>query len=269
VPRRRKCLHVYQYWCDHVFGFMNARIQTWYPFNIQLCINGREWLARQMDRSDMKNRPEGIRIKHRVDGASVKAYNKQGSILRVETTINDPYGFKVYRPKEGTDDNSLDWRPMRKGIADLKRRADVSHQANDRYLTALGVVEVSTSLRGLVQDILKPAALNGQRVRAINPWAPNDALLLETVMRGEFTINGFRNRDLRPILFGSVAISKNETRRRSAAVSRKLRMLRAHGLIKKVQKSHRYHVTDKGRSIIGALLAARNANVDQLAKLAA
>ena len=45
--------------------------------------------------------------------------------------------------------------------------------------------------------------------------------------------------------------------------------LRAHGLIKKVPRSHRYLVTDKGRSVIGALLAARNASVHQLAKLAA
>lgn len=44
-----KCLHLYYYMIDPVFGCMNARIQTWFPFNIQVCINGREWLARQMD----------------------------------------------------------------------------------------------------------------------------------------------------------------------------------------------------------------------------
>src|SRR5204863_9167085 len=33
------------------FGFMNARIQTWFPFSIQICLNGREWLARQMDQA--------------------------------------------------------------------------------------------------------------------------------------------------------------------------------------------------------------------------
>jgi hypothetical protein len=53
VPRRRKCLHVYQYWMDPVFGFMNARLQTWYPFSIQICLNGREWLARQMDNAGL------------------------------------------------------------------------------------------------------------------------------------------------------------------------------------------------------------------------
>jgi hypothetical protein len=33
---------------------MNARIQSWFPFNIQVCINGREWLAQEMDRVGMK-----------------------------------------------------------------------------------------------------------------------------------------------------------------------------------------------------------------------
>lgn len=51
VSRLRRCLHIYQYWIDPVFGFMNARIQTWFPFNIQICINGREWLSRQMDKN--------------------------------------------------------------------------------------------------------------------------------------------------------------------------------------------------------------------------
>ena len=49
-PRVRKCLFLYHYWIDEIFGFMNARIQSWFPFSIQICLNGREWLARQMDR---------------------------------------------------------------------------------------------------------------------------------------------------------------------------------------------------------------------------
>jgi hypothetical protein len=51
-PRHCKCLHLY--WGDRAFGFMSARIQTWFPFTIQVCINGREWLARQMDRRGMR-----------------------------------------------------------------------------------------------------------------------------------------------------------------------------------------------------------------------
>ena len=48
--RYRKCLSLYHYQLHPVLGLMHARIQTWFPFNIQVGINGREWLARQMDR---------------------------------------------------------------------------------------------------------------------------------------------------------------------------------------------------------------------------
>ena len=48
-PRYRKCLHLYHYQIHPRFGFMSARIQTWFPFRIQICVNGREWLARSMD----------------------------------------------------------------------------------------------------------------------------------------------------------------------------------------------------------------------------
>ncbi len=71
--------------------------------------------------SDYKNRPEGIRVKHRVGANSVKMYDKQGKILRVETTLNDPKPFKVFRPLEGNPQGPREWRLMRKGIADLPR----------------------------------------------------------------------------------------------------------------------------------------------------
>ncbi len=47
--RKRQGLVLYHYWIDPIFGFMNAQVQTWLPFGIQVCLNGREWLARQMD----------------------------------------------------------------------------------------------------------------------------------------------------------------------------------------------------------------------------
>jgi len=48
-PRVRKCLFLYHYAVHPVFGFLNARIQTWFPFSIQICVNGRDWLAHQRD----------------------------------------------------------------------------------------------------------------------------------------------------------------------------------------------------------------------------
>src|SRR5260370_37398 len=65
--------------------------------------------------SDLKERPEGVRVKHRVNGNSVKTYDKQASVLRVETTLNEPRDLKVYRPKEGDEHGDKQWRPLRKG----------------------------------------------------------------------------------------------------------------------------------------------------------
>jgi len=48
---RRKCLFLYHYFIHPVFGFMSARLQTWFPFSLHLYMNGREWLARQMDQA--------------------------------------------------------------------------------------------------------------------------------------------------------------------------------------------------------------------------
>jgi hypothetical protein len=48
--RERKCLHHYLYVIDPEFGFMHVRIQGWIPYECQIYINGREWLARQLDR---------------------------------------------------------------------------------------------------------------------------------------------------------------------------------------------------------------------------
>lgn len=45
----RKCLHFYFYYLDREFGFMHVRLQSWFPFTLQIYVNGREWLARQLD----------------------------------------------------------------------------------------------------------------------------------------------------------------------------------------------------------------------------
>jgi hypothetical protein len=95
-----------------------------------------------------------------------------------------------------------------------------------------------------------------------------NAALLAAVSRGEYTINGLRNRDVRRQLWAKVGTDK-EQRRRAAAVTRLLRLLRAHGLLRKVSGTHRYVVTGGGRKIITALLAARQADVEQLTALAA
>ena len=66
-----------------------------------------------------------------------------------------------------------------------------------------------------------------------------------------------------------IRILEEEQERQAAAMGRQLRLLRAPGLIKKVSGTHRYVLTEKGRTTITALLSARKADVDQLTKMAA
>ena len=219
--------------------------------------------------SDVKRRPEGVRIKHRLGENSVKMYDKQGSMLRVETTINDVDNFKTFRAPENQPDAPPSWQRMRKGIADLHRRAAVSDASNNRYLDALAAVEDTTSLGELAARICRPTRHNGRRVRSLNPYAPADAALLTAISCGEFALNGLRNRDLRQRLCSNASASKAEQKRQAAAVSRQLHLLRAHHLIRKVPHTHRYHLTKAGRLAVTALIAARNANVQQLTKFAA
>jgi hypothetical protein len=219
--------------------------------------------------TDIMQRPEGVRIKHRLGQNAIKMYDKQGSVLRIETTINAVKGFKTFRAPESKPDAAKDWLPMRKGIADLHRRAEVSQAANDRYLAALASADDSTPLGRLSAGLCQPVERNGRRQRALNPHAPGDARLFEVISRGEFAINGFRNRDLRVRLFADADAGKEDQHRHAAAVSRQLALLRAHGLVKKVRGTHRYHLTKPGRLVVTALITARNVGTDALMKLAA
>jgi hypothetical protein len=395
IRRVRPCHVLYQYQIHPEVGWMHARIQTWFPFNMQVALNGREWLSRQMDKAglkyrqqgncfvwiedyeqaqnlmnqqletnwaellngfarqlnpdhdnmferypasyywtayqtewasdmvfgdandlrrlmpllvrhgllsfsspdvmryfgrkvnqsgvipgnfngtletDLKRRQEGERVKYRMNGNSVKfydkAYSEWGSVLRgAETTINTVGDFRVFRPQEGGPQDDLQWRELRKGISDLKRRAEVSQKANDRLLNALASVDDSRSVQDLTRNIQKHTQLKGRRVRALSPWG-QDRELFGVINHGEFFINGFRNRDLQSLLYSSEVKSNLERRKRSATISRKLRMLRAHALIRKVPHTHRYQVTEKGRTICIAVLTTALTSVHQLNELA-
>jgi hypothetical protein len=206
--------------------------------------------------STLHNRPEGIRIKHQVKKNSVKMYNKQGQILRVETTINDPRDFKVLRHKQGNEHGEKEWLKMRKGIADLYARAQVSDASNKRYIEALASFDTSKTIAELVSPICKANKLNNKRVRALRPWEEKDKLLLKTVNNGDYILAGFRNRDLFAVFYPNTKkISQIQKKQRKARITRQIRILRGHGIVKKVPHSHRYLVTSKGRRIISAILA--------------
>ncbi len=328
----------HKYWLDGEFGLMGARLQTWLPYGVQVWINGREWLARRLDRRGITyrrhdncfpwiedfdsaqklmnrmqchrwirsldrvlarlcpgyrqrlngpevywtafqtewatdvcfdspaslqalyrplirgamtalscdnilrfmskrrsfqgevdanlRRHEGVRIKHHLGGNTVKAYDKAGSVLRIETTISQPKQFRVFRTAQGDPQGAKAWRPLRKSVADLHRRAEVSEQVNRRYAEALATLDTTTSLSDLVTPICRPVRRNGTRCRALRPWSDEDRTLLEAVTRGEYIADGFTNRDIATRLYPGRRADQGERSRIASRVSYRLRLLR-------------------------------------------
>jgi hypothetical protein len=215
---------------------------------------------------------EGVRIKHWVDKNSLKLYNHL-NVARVELTINDVEFFKVYRASQADPDGPLDWRSMRRSVADLYRRAEVSQRVNERYLASMATVKETRTLKELVEPLCEratePGKKNPRKVRALNPWSQEDAALLLAISDPKWMVTGIRNRDLVAVLYPNETKDPVEKRRRSARVTRLIRILRGHGLLQKVPKSHRYHVNEAARTAMAALLAAANANPAELVSKAA
>jgi hypothetical protein len=212
----------------------------------------------------IKELDEGTCVKHLVLKNLLKMYDKFGTVLRLETSLHNLRDFKIYRTRENDPKGPKELLRMRQGVVDLPGRAEVCKQINARYAESLATVEEKTSLAEITKDLGKRTAWKGRSVRAINPLADEDVRLLEAVHRGDFLINGFRNRDLRAILFPELPATPAAAKAQSAKVTRLLRLLRAHALIDKIIKSHRYMVSEKGATKLTALLAARHANTKQL-----
>ena len=118
--------------------------------------------------TDFKRRASGDRVKYRIDGDSLKGYGKAstpvGDLFRVETLTQNVEVFKTYRPKEGGPQEELQWCRMRRGVADMRRRAAVSQKANERSLDALSTVDDSTRFSEFTLDLEQPCQYRGRRV---------------------------------------------------------------------------------------------------------
>ncbi len=138
------------------------------------------------------------------------------------------------------------------------------------YLDALAALDTDTPISTLVDRVCRSVHWQGRSVRALRPWDEDDRLLLKAIGHGEFAVNGMRNRDLLSLLFPEASSLPAEERRRySARVTRKLRMLRAHGIIRKVQGTHRYVLTKGGEQVVTAILQYQQLTMAQLQKACA
>lgn len=382
MVEERKCAHLYFYYADHDFGLFHIRRQTWFPFTLQVCVNGREWLGQQLTRlavehtrvdncvtavadvgraqrvldqlstrrwarllrqlaervnplvrrgtglslrsyywslqesevatdvlfrtpadlaavypalarhaieafgsqdvlrflgrrmggrsvgevtSSYLRRPEGLRVKHRVEENSIKMYDKAGRVLRIEVTINQPRRFLVYRERTRRGHPQRCWGKMRKGIADIPRRVELSRAANARYLDALSVVLDPTPVHQLFDPISRQRRLHDRPYRPLRPIAPDEGARFAALLHGHTALHGCRPQDLRRVLSPTEPTAPADQKRLTGRVSRLLRLYRAHGLIAKIAHTHRYHVTPKGHQIMSTAIRFRIANLSQLA----
>jgi hypothetical protein len=192
-------------------------------------------------------REPGGAVKHWMKRNALKMYDKDGKVLRIETVINDPREFFVHRCKEKPDGTQeVGWFPMTKGVANLYRYAEVSQSANARYLEALAVVDdLGVGQRELDQRCAK-VLYQGRNRRALQPLGRDDQALFRATLRGEHALRGFHNGELAQSLFGPRPDDPVERRRRCGRVSRRISLLRAHGLVCKIPRSRRYRVTKRG-----------------------
>jgi hypothetical protein len=370
---RRVCLVLYYYFVDRDYGLMHVKIQTWFPFTVQIYVNGHEWLARKLARAGIafekvdnafvklasieraqrcarrfwrrdwvrlldrwarrvnpllgdwlagqsyywaldqvefstdvlfqepsalaslrprlyehaafcfaapqlmtflgrryrqtfqgevrthwRRREPGAAVKHWIKRNALKMYDKDGVVLRVETVIQQPREFVVRRRKRKQNGQQvLGWFPMNKGVSNLYRYAEVSRQANGRYLEALAVVDdLGVGQRDL-QRRCAPVTYQGRRRRALQPLGRDDQALFHAALDGAYSLRGFRNHELAEHLFGPRPPDAAARRRRCGRVSRLISLLRAHGLVAKVPRCRRYQVTALGHRFMSTALYVR------------
>jgi hypothetical protein len=376
----RQHLHYYFYYMDTEFGWMHVRLQSWYPFSMQIYVNGKEWLKRQLDKngityqeyrnsitevSDLvraqalsdtlveknwqrfgdafarrlnlhlgtieqafgqgykwsvhqceyasdvlfkrqgyleelfpqlvqqsilfnggediytffgrnlapqsraqvtgsaKHFDPGFRVKHFLDKNSIKMYNKS-SVLRIETSINNPKAFKIFKETKQKGQATKAWVPMGKGVSNLYRFAQVAQQANMKYLHALAEVKPPSTLPKKVEQISQTAKVksrNGleRNVPGLNLLAKPTSLLLEAINDARFCLKPFSNATLRQVLIEKGVLQVNEQdpgnlKRLANKVTRLLAKLKAHKLIVKINKTFTYRLSAEGQKIVHNLL---------------
>jgi hypothetical protein len=198
--------------------------------------------------NDFHTRIQGTRIKHHMGKASIKLYDKMGIMARVECAANDVTFFKHYRKVEHRDGTSeMKYASMKKSIYSLGALAELLRASNRRYLDFIGAIADPTAGIKRLDNMSRPARDGSRTYRGFNLFHGDDLKLFRAIGRGEFTISGFQNRRLQAVLPG----------KSGPQISRMLKRLRTHGLIKKIGRTYKYYLTRLGRSVVTMAMKMR------------
>jgi len=191
--------------------------------------------------NNFNTRIEGTRVKHSMGPVSVKMYDKHSLVLRIETTVNDVSFFKHFRKvehRDGTQTRKL--APMKKGIYSLTPLREVLHAANQRYLQFISAIDDVTAGVKKLNKLTKRIVKNERPYRGFSFFSDDDQKLFEIIARGEFNISGFQNKNIRQFWD-----TKN-----TGQISRLLKRLHVHGLIRKIGHTYKYYLSKFGQQVI-------------------
>ena len=177
--------------------------------------------------------------------------------------------FRVYRHKQGqspTEEKTL--LPIRKGVSDIPLRAKVSQDVNERFMKDLATLNDDTPVRELIDEITRFSIRGGRRVRALDPTG-KDRDFLQLIGDPAFRVSGLTNKMLRERLRKTHWGAGRTDKQLSARISRHLRLLRDHGIIRKLPRQNKYQMTIKGMKFTNVLSAFLAASTEKLMKIAA
>ncbi len=195
-----------------------------------------------------RQRTLGTRLKHSMGPVSIKIYDKFGLILRIETTTNDVSFFRQRRTvhhRNGEDE--IRWAPMRKSIYSLAPLQENLSASNQRYLAFISQINLPIGGSENLSQLTSSRTENQHSYKGFNFFADDDARLLRLLLRGEFVISGLSTHDLHNLL----------PEKSNGQISRLIKRLRVHGLIKKVAHRYRYYLTELGRQAASLALKLR------------
>ncbi len=279
------CLHQSEYATDVLFK-ERAVLETIYPSLIQHATQfkggediysffGRNLhhLSKKEVTASSKRFTQGFRIKHYLDRNSIKMYDKY-NILRIETTINNPKAFKIYKDCQRQGKQVKAWIPMGKAVSNLYRYAQIAKNANTKYLNSLVLAPIKGDLDKQIEKISNRICVIHPQKKArifsgFNLLSAQTSLILEAINDGRFTIQPFSNRQLREILIekGVFTIDHSNPlalKKISGKTTRLIAKLRGHKLIYKIGFSFKYKLTKLGQQICNTILNFKKLEVATL-----
>jgi hypothetical protein len=157
----------------------------------------------------------------------IKQYHKEGQALRTETTINDTRDFGVG-----------------KSLKNLPLLRTIGFSANRRLLDVQKITQDCSLGEAAFRQVTQPVEVHKQRAAGLRYADPRVQAVLSAVLGFMLLARGFTNRQLRERVAGLVGQSPESLT--AGRMSYDLRRLRLHGLIVRVKKSNRYHLTERG-----------------------